>query len=158
MDDYHVLYAEDDENDVFFMRRAFGKLRTPRPLHVVRDGQEAIDYLVGRGAFADRAAHPLPGLLILDIKMPHLSGREVLEWVRQRGQFSKMRVVMLTSSMHDEDVRFCAKAGADAYLIKPSQAEKLIELLASLFAACDQAAAVGAASGAMNIPGNRLLT
>lgn len=147
----HVLYAEDDENDIFFMKRAFARLQTPRPLHVVQDGQEAVDYLVGRGAFADRGIYPVPDLLILDIKMPHLSGREVLEWVRQRGQFSKMRVVMLTSSTHDEDVKFCAKAGADAYLTKPSQADKLIELMAGLFAACDEA---GANGGILKIPGN----
>lgn len=153
---HHVLYAEDDENDVFFMKRAFAKLPTSRPLYVVQDGQEAVDYLVGRGAFGDRATFPVPDLMILDIKMPHLSGREVLEWVRQRGQFSKMRVVMLTSSTHDEDVKFCAKTGANAYLIKPSQADKLIELMAGLLAACDEASASGAPSGILNVPGNHL--
>ena len=79
-----VLYAEDDENDVFFMERAFSKLQLRDALRVVPNGRAALEYLSGAGVFADRTKHPLPELLLLDVKMPEMSGLEVLKWARAR--------------------------------------------------------------------------
>lgn len=152
----NVLYAEDDENDAFFMRRAFGKLKHPVPLRVVEDGQQAVDYLSGEGDYADRAAHPLPQVLLLDIKMPYLTGRDVLEWVRRQPQFATLPVVMLTSSAQEEDVAFCARTGANAYLLKPAQADKLTSLIESVLAACADRRAAGAESRTLRVPGNQL--
>lgn len=73
-----ILLAEDDPNDVFFMRRALQKAQIELPMQVVSDGQQAMDYLNGEGPFSDREQHPLPALMLLDLKMPFLDGFEVL--------------------------------------------------------------------------------
>jgi CheY-like chemotaxis protein len=70
-----ILYAEDDPNDVVLLQHAFRAAEISNPLHVAKDGQEAIDYLAGAGEFADRARYPLPCLLIMDIKLPRISSR-----------------------------------------------------------------------------------
>jgi len=76
-----ILVAEDDNTDAFFLARAFGKAGVPMALQFVRDGQEAVDYLVGEGRFANRLAHPGPDLLLMDLKMPRRDGFQVLAWV-----------------------------------------------------------------------------
>jgi CheY-like chemotaxis protein len=78
-----ILLVEDREDDLFFMRRALKQSGVRNPLHVVSDGAKAIEYLSGLGDFADREEHPLPDLVILDLKMPGKDGFEVLAWIRQ---------------------------------------------------------------------------
>ena len=78
-----VLFAEDDENDIYFMQRAFHSLGIMRPLHIVRDGVQAIDYLSGQGDFTDRTAHPAPNYVILDLKMPAKDGFQVLQYLKE---------------------------------------------------------------------------
>ena len=77
-----VLYAEDDENDAFLLANAFKRVGIPHRLVVVDDGRAAIDYLAGEGEYADRAQHPLPRLVLLDLKMPAVTGLEVLQWIK----------------------------------------------------------------------------
>src|SRR6267142_4902399 len=76
-----ILLVEDNEDDVFLMQRAMSKANLRPPLHVAVNGQDAIDYLVGTGAYADRAAYPLPHCIFLDLKLPFVDGFEVLEWL-----------------------------------------------------------------------------
>ena len=133
-----VLYAEDDENDAFFMERAFRKLKQSEALRLVRDGAEALDYLAGEGRFADRAKYPLPSLVVLDVKMPRLSGLEVLCRMRRDPRLSSIPVVMFTSSTHDSDITFSRAHGANAYFEKPSNAEHLALLMADLMKASAQ--------------------
>jgi CheY-like chemotaxis protein len=130
-----VLYAEDDENDVFFMQRAFAKLRRPDDLHIVANGRQAVDYLRGAGEFADRSKFPQPHVLLLDVKMPELSGLEVLAWARARPEFATLRIVMFTSSTQASDVEVSRTLGASAYLVKPSNAEGLAALVDGVVAA-----------------------
>jgi len=114
-----ILVAEDNEVDVLLLRRAFAKAQLLNPLQVVHDGEEAIAYLSGKGKYADRAEYPLPDLVLLDLKMPHKNGLEVLEWIRERPSLSGLRVVMLTSSDQARDVNTAYQLGANSFLVKP---------------------------------------
>jgi CheY-like chemotaxis protein len=87
---------------------------------VVHDGRAALDYLTSQGAYADRAAHPLRQLLILDLKLPHLSGLEVLKWLRGQPGLRRLPVVVLTSSDEEGDVIKAYDLGANSYLVKPA--------------------------------------
>src|SRR4051812_43180666 len=99
-----VLYAEDDENDAFFMERAFAKLKSPATLRIMPNGRAVIEYLSGEGGFSDRKKYPLPALIILDIKMPLMSGLEVLEALRSEPALRALPVIMFTSSTQDSDI------------------------------------------------------
>src|SRR4051812_39595766 len=92
-----VLLVEDNIDDVLLTRRAFRKAGVHATLQMAGDGDEAVAYLRGDGAYADRIAHPVPSLVLLDWKLPRRSGREVLQWVRQQPQFVALPVVVLTS-------------------------------------------------------------
>ena len=106
MDTNAVLYVEDDESDVFLMQRAWQKVGLLHPLYIVRDGQEAANYLagVGVGQFANRAMYPLPALMLLDLKLPRMSGLELLTWLRGRDDaIHSLPVVILSSSSLGSD-------------------------------------------------------
>ena len=113
-----VLYAEDDENDVYFMTSAFAKVVPQVPLVVVRNGKEAIEYLN-----AAKGTNKWPRLLLLDLKMPFMSGLEVLSWAREQEKFATLPIAILTSSTEPYDLQYCRSKGANAYLEKISQAE-----------------------------------
>ncbi len=124
-----ILLAEDDPNDVFFMRRALQKANIAVPLQVVSDGQQAVDYLNGEGAFSDREQHPLPSLMLLDLKMPFLDGFEVFTWIGSHAALKRIPVVVLTSSAEERDRRKAAELGAKAYFVKPPKPETLKEIM-----------------------------
>jgi CheY-like chemotaxis protein len=86
-----LLLVEDNEDDVFLMKRALQGAHVVNPLHIVEDGQEALDYLSGNGKFADREQYPLPAVVFLDLKLPFISGHDVLAWIRQRKEFENAR-------------------------------------------------------------------
>jgi CheY-like chemotaxis protein len=125
----HILVAEDDPTDAYFFQRAFKRAGLPVALHFVRDGQEVIDYLQGEGQFADRAAHPLPQLLLLDLKMPRLDGFDVLEWVRRQPGLAGMQVVIFSSSDEARDINRAYGLGASWYLVKPHSMDELTALV-----------------------------
>src|SRR3954453_466720 len=129
LDKVPILLAEDDRNDVFLMQRAFEQAGIPNPLFVVRNGQEAIDYLAGKGVYEVREKYPLPGLIFLDLKMPWMDGFDVLAWLRRQRQFDNLRVVMLTSSRLQSDMDKSRQMGAYDYRVKPHQFEDLVLLL-----------------------------
>src|SRR6266581_7254988 len=114
-----ILLAEDSDDEVMLIRRAFRDAKLLNPLHVVRDGEEAIAYLKGEGRYANRAEYPLPALLLLDLKMPRKNGFEVLEWIRQEPGLNLLRVVVLTSSDRLSDVNRAYRLGANSFLVKP---------------------------------------
>ena len=129
LNDVPILLAEDDENDIFLMGRAFNRAGIPNPLFVVRNGQEAVDYLAGEGDFAQRDKHPLPGLMLLDIKMPGLDGFDVLKWLRAHPQFDLLPVVVMTSSKLQGDVDKSRQLGVYDYRVKPDNFDDLVRLL-----------------------------
>lgn len=124
----HLLLVEDDENDVFFLRRALQSAGAAVQLHVASDGRQALDYLQGRGCFADRALHPLPALVLLDLKVPYVSGLDVLRQIRSDPKLRKLIVVVFTSSSLDSDVAQAYEIGANSFLVKPSRLEEQKEL------------------------------
>lgn len=127
-----VLYVEDDENDAFLMRHAFGRTGIQHPLVVVTDGQKAIDYLAGRIATGEGAGAEMPCLIILDLNLPHRSGFEVLAWLREQPCFASLLVVIFSSSNHTHDIDKAYALGANAYLVKPPDIRKRMELVGQL--------------------------
>src|SRR4051794_22047418 len=93
-----ILQVEDDKNDVLFLRYAFTAAGITHPVKVANDGREAIAYLSGAGKFADRALYPLPCLVLLDLKMPGMTGLEVLEWIRAQPELQILPVIIFSSS------------------------------------------------------------
>ena len=124
-----VLVAEDDPTDAFFLERTFSKMGVPVVLHFVRDGQEVVDYLRGELSFADRRVHPLPDLLLLDLKMPRLDGFDVLKWLRQQPVLKRLPVVIFTSSGQADDINRAYDLGANSYLVKPHAMDDLAGLV-----------------------------
>lgn len=127
-----ILLAEDREDDIILIKRAFGKGEIENPLFVVRDGEEAISYLSGIGKYGNRVEYPLPDLLLLDLKMPKVDGFEVLRWVRQQAGFSALRVVVLTASDQIRDVNTAYRLGANSFLVKPTDFENVVEMAKTL--------------------------
>jgi CheY-like chemotaxis protein len=123
-----ILQVEDDPNDVFLLRHAMNKAGVANPIQVATDGQQAIDYLKGIGKFADREKFPLPCLVLLDLKLPHVMGLNVLKWIRQQPG-AALVVVMLTASGEDADIAAAYRLGANAFLTKPSESGKLVDMV-----------------------------
>jgi CheY-like chemotaxis protein len=124
-----ILLAEDNEDDVFFMKRALKGAGIADSLQVVSSGQEAIEYLAGTGKFADRKDYPMPVLVLLDLKLPLMSGLEVLKWIRQQTVLNNIVVVVLTSSKEGKDIDQAYQIGANSYLVKPPAMTDLQELV-----------------------------
>ena len=123
-----ILLAEDNEDHVLLIKRAFLQARLLNPIQVVGDGVEAIAYLNGSGKYADRAAYPMPGLLLLDLKMPNKDGFQVMEWIRSQPALRDLRVVVLTTSDHIFDVRRAYELGANSFLTKPVELRDFVQL------------------------------
>jgi CheY-like chemotaxis protein len=128
MSDTCILQVEDDANDVLLLQHAFERTGITNPLRVATDGQMAIDYLAGNGPYGDRNRHPLPGLMLLDLKLPRRSGREVLQWIRERPAFQAIVVIVFTSSSYVGDVGLAYELGANSFIIKPADSFHYVEL------------------------------
>lgn len=123
-----ILLAEDNEDDVFFMRHAFKGAGIYHPFQVVEDGHQAINYLSGAGKFSDREQFPIPSILLLDLKLPFKSGLEVLAWIREQPDLRKLLVIILSSSEQSSDINKAYHIGANSYLVKPATSEQLLDL------------------------------
>ena len=104
MSTHPILLVEDRDEDAFLLQYAFGRAEITTPMQVVTDGQMAIDYLSGTGKFSDRAQYPLPGLVLLDLKLPHVMGMDVLAWIRQQPSLKRLIVIILSASINGGDV------------------------------------------------------
>src|SRR5262249_15929571 len=124
-----ILLAEDDENDIFLMGRAFDRAGLTNPLFVVRNGQQVIAYLAGTGDYSQREKFPLPGLVLLDLKMPWMDGFDVLKWLRTHSQFDTLPIVVLTSSKLQLDVDKSRQYGVHDYRVQPHEFTDLVQLL-----------------------------
>lgn len=127
-----ILAAEDEEDDRFLLELAFRRGKLTSMLVTVRDGRECVDYLSGDGEYADRVRHPLPALLLLDLKMPRMHGFEVLKWLATRPEFNALPVFVLSSSSDDADIEKSLRLGARDYFVKPHMLDDLVKILHDL--------------------------
>jgi len=127
-----ILLVEDNPADVEITRRALRESDAPVELIVVRDGREAIDYLLRQRTHAATATWRVPDLILLDLNLPRLTGREVLERLRATEEFRSVPVVILTTSKHPDDVRALYAAGANTYIEKPPDFKHFVEVLRTI--------------------------
>jgi CheY-like chemotaxis protein len=127
-----VLLAEDSDIDAFLFQRAVRETGVALNVQLVRDGQEVLDYLRGADRFADRQQFPMPALIILDVKMPRLTGFDVLSWLKAQPGHSSTPVVMLSGSDERKDVTRAYSMGACTYLVKPHRSEEMSGLVRTL--------------------------
>jgi DNA-binding response OmpR family regulator len=132
----HVLLVDDDPSDFRLIQRAFGKLSDDGfEMFRLTNGDEAIAYLSGASPYGNRSAHPMPAIVVLDLKLPRRSGFEVLQWLRRQSSgLNRMPVIVLTSSRHGTDINRAYDLGANSYLVKPDTALQLEELASQFHA------------------------
>lgn len=123
--DSTILLVEDNPDDVFFMGRAMKSAEVTNRMEVAETGEEAVAYLRGDGDFGDRGKHPLPCLILLDLKLPGKTGLEVLEWLRGQEDFNSVIVIVLTTSREPRDISEAYRLHANAYLVKPTSPSQL---------------------------------
>lgn len=127
-----ILVVEDNPDDVLLLQRAFRRANLPNPLHFVSDGQQAMEYLGGAPPYEDRAKYPVPGLVLLDLKLPKRTGHEVLQWIRAQPGLRRLPVAVLTTSRESPDVNRAYDLGANSYLTKPVEFDSLLQLVTTL--------------------------
>jgi CheY-like chemotaxis protein len=128
-----VLMADDDEDDCLLVESAFlemgDSLGIAHDLHFVGDGRELLDYLLNQGDFADNEKYPRPHLILLDLNMPRIDGREALARIKSDPRLQEIPVLILSTSQEERDIALCKQAGASSFLAKPEIFEDLIDVL-----------------------------
>ncbi len=127
-----ILLVEDDALQVQLIRQVLTASRVTNRVLSVGSGEEALDYLSGKGNYSDRVQYPLPSLVLLDLKLPKISGFEVLSWIRKNPVMNRLPVVVLTGSAEDGDIERAYNLGANSYLVKPFEMEDLRALVKSI--------------------------
>jgi DNA-binding response OmpR family regulator len=127
-----ILIVEDEPDDAELLGYAFDKIGIANPRITLPDGDEAAFYIAGTGAYADRSRYPLPGLILLDLKLPRRSGFDVLQLIRANEAARTIPVVVLTSSDNQEDINRAYGVGANSYLVKPVAHEALLAMVRAL--------------------------
>jgi len=127
--DYTILLVEDDENDAMLLRMAFERNGIVNPVQWVKDGLEAVAYLNGEGIYADRAKYPFPEVLLVDLKMPRMTGLELLAWINEHPEFRVIPTIVMTSSRQELDIESAYKLGANTYLTKPIAFDDLAKMV-----------------------------
>jgi CheY-like chemotaxis protein len=127
-----VLLVEDNPEDALLFRHALQNCRTEVQLKQVTDGHAALDYLKGEGAFTDRKAYPLPGLVILDLHIPGFGGLTLLRWIRKQRWLAGLPVVVFSGSDYGKSVAEAMESGADTYMVKGHECDDLVRLLENM--------------------------
>jgi len=128
---YTILLVEDDDNDATLVQMAFKKNAILNPVQWAKDGLEAVAYLNGDGAFANRQLYPFPEVLILDLKMPRMGGLELLAWIRDHPEYRVIPTIIMTSSRMDADIEKAYNLGANTYMVKPASFDELARMVKS---------------------------
>ncbi len=124
-----ILLAEDDPDDRYLISEAIDENQLNVQLHIVEDGEELLDFLLQRGKYANRAEFPLPELILLDLNMPRMDGREALEAIKNHPDLRRIPVVVLTTSRAEEDVLRTYDIGISGYIPKPVTFTGLLEVM-----------------------------
>jgi two-component system, response regulator len=127
-----ILIVEDNPADAELMTRALRRANLANSITVAEDGAEALDYLLGAGAHVDRPNHGTPRVVLLDLKLPKVSGLEVLRRIRADEQLRTIPVVVVTSSREEPDVEEAYRLGVNSYVVKPVEFEKFAEAMAQV--------------------------
>jgi CheY-like chemotaxis protein len=127
-----ILLADDDPDDRMMAREALQESRLANDLHEVENGEELLDYLYQRGAHADRDVAPRPGLILLDLNMPRMDGREALRAIKSDPDLRCIPVVVLTTSHAEVDIYRTYDLGVNSFITKPVSFEGLVEVMKTL--------------------------
>jgi CheY-like chemotaxis protein len=127
-----ILLVEDNLQDIEITKRAFAKGRVHNDLIVVRDGEEALDYLYRRGKFQDSASSPRPGMILLDLNLPKVGGLEVLQRIKRDETLKSIPVIVLTVSQREQDVVRSYDLGVNTYIQKPVEFENFMRVINSV--------------------------
>ena len=132
IDTGEILLIEDEPADAELIQRALRSGGLAHPIRVLTDGELALDYLLGRGQYADRERFPLPQLVLLDLKLPKVSGLAVLQQVKSSELVRRIPIVVLTSSTQSEDINHAYDGGANSYLVKPVRFTEFTKVAAEI--------------------------
>lgn len=124
-----ILLADDDPDDRELATQALEESRLANKLVSVEDGEQLLDYLFNRGAYADAAAHPRPGLILLDLNMPRKDGREALREMKAHPSLRQIPVVVLTTSKAEEDIYRSYDLGVNSFITKPVTFDGLVQVM-----------------------------
>lgn len=127
-----ILLVDDNPHDVVLLRLAFRRVGIIDPIKLVKDGTDAVRYLRGEGVYSDRHSYPAPTMMLLDLKMPHTTGFDVLKWVRSQPSLQHLTVIVMTGSKDNDDIQMAYQLGADFYLVKPTRFADLVKITQSL--------------------------
>jgi CheY-like chemotaxis protein len=124
-----ILLVEDESADAALLIRGFKKAKVLNPIVHLTNGDDVLRYLAGVGEYADRRKHPLPALILLDLKMPGMTGIQILQWMRVQGEIKRIPVVVLTGDANPNTVDAAYDLGANSYLVKPGNAEEIAHMV-----------------------------
>jgi len=127
-----ILLIEDSRMDVELTLDAFREARLANTISVASNGEAALDYLFGRGPYADRTTYPLPNLILLDLKLPGIDGHMVLRQIKGTPELKRLPVIILTSSKEEGDRALSYDNGANSYLVKPVSFEGFLDVVRQL--------------------------
>ena len=130
--DVNILIADDDQDDCLLMREAFKDCKIAGQLHFVQDGDALLDYLKRRTPYQDEQRYPVPDLILLDLNMPRMDGREALALIKRDPQLKAIPVVVLTTSSAEEDVLLSYSDGVNSFVTKPVSYSGLVEVIRAL--------------------------
>jgi CheY-like chemotaxis protein len=127
-----ILIVDDDENDIFFVKRAFTEINVHCTFQVLKNGQQVVDYLLGDGEYSNREKYPLPMMILMDLKMPIMDGFEVLAWLRGRPGIKVIPTIVFSSSDLAEDITRAYELGANSFMTKSVTYDGLLLKLQTL--------------------------